>query len=908
MPSSGYISKVTLPDGSEYKLKQGPIPVIGTQTATTASWTGNIDVDELYDGLTIAYYLPRTSATDATLNLTLADGTTTGAIPIYSSAARIATKYPAGSTIILTYWSAGSINVNGTATTTAQWQNADYYVANTNTVGEYGGSCVAGANGMARYSLIMQVSEEHWESFVLSSGTGTSKTKNTSGFLINSPILYQSAGTYASGSAAGQSGTWISASFDTRYSTNGGQFATAGQNFFIVGTITDGKFYLANTWWSTNLPTSDDGLYYIYIGQFYSKYQATLHAYHPIFYYKDGEVHRYTPGNSENAFTVNGHTVATDVPANAKFTDTTYTPASESPKMDGTAAVGTSVKYAREDHIHPTDTSRVPTTRKVNNKALSSDITLSASDVSAIATSAKGTANGVAELDANGKVPSSQLPSYVDDVLEYSSKSGFPTTGETGKIYVDTGTNLTYRWSGSAYVEISQSLALGETSSTAYRGDYGKAAYAHAVTNKGSAFSSGLYKITTNSEGHVTAATAVAKADITALGIPGSDTNDAVTQTQTATNANYEVLFSSTADNTTRTEGARKNNNLTFNPSTGKLTATSFSGSLDPSLLSAGYIRNSVYISHHPESTANSTIPFIYNDLAFLLLKSGAVETYTTTATDYTPVSINKTAVSVDMSNAFDGSPSYVAINVAKTSKFVIDITCHKLFSYNNVFYVDFGSDLWRAKSITLLVMNKNTETAFTQKGAITSNPYGHWRCDVSHASTNSSGETVHGFNKIRIVLTDFVTNNKNRIAQIGLISFGSAGVRETYMSRGIDDHVYRNITPNVTNTYSLGTSSLKWKNVYSNTLNGTTIPNSPKFTDTTYTASKENIGSASAGTAIPADDITSWSAGTAASASVTKGVLTITNGTAPSLSYTAKSIPNISVTSKSVVTGITAG
>ena len=85
-------------------------------------------------------------------------------------------------------------------------------------------------------------------------------------------------------------------------------------------------------------------------------------------------------------------------------------------------------------------------------------------------------------------------------------------------------------------------------------------------------------------------------------------------------------------------------------------------------------------------------------------------------------------------------------------------------------------------------------------------------------------------------------------------------------------------------------------------------VPSNAKFTDTTYTASKENIGSASAGTAIPADDITSWSAGTAASASVTKGVLTITNGTAPSLDYTAKSIPNISVTSKSVVTGITAG
>lgn len=85
-----------------------------------------------------------------------------------------------------------------------------------------------------------------------------------------------------------------------------------------------------------------------------------------------------------------------------------------------------------------------------------------------------GAASGVATLDTSGKVPSSQLPSYVDDVLEYTNKAGFPATGESGKIYVAQDTNLTYRWSGTAYVEISPSLALGETSSTAYAGDKGK--------------------------------------------------------------------------------------------------------------------------------------------------------------------------------------------------------------------------------------------------------------------------------------------------------------------------------------------------------------------------------------------------------------------------------------------------
>ena len=97
-----------------------------------------------------------------------------------------------------------------------------------------------------------------------------------------------------------------------------------------------------------------------------------------------------------------------------------------------------------------------------------------------ISSTLKGANSGVAELDENGKVLTSQLPSYVDDVIEATALSKFPSTGEAGKIYVDTSTNKTYRWSGSGYTEISASLALGETSSTAYRGDRGKVAYEHS--------------------------------------------------------------------------------------------------------------------------------------------------------------------------------------------------------------------------------------------------------------------------------------------------------------------------------------------------------------------------------------------------------------------------------------------
>ena len=97
--------------------------------------------------------------------------------------------------------------------------------------------------------------------------------------------------------------------------------------------------------------------------------------------------------------------------------------------------------------------------------------------------STKGQANGIASLDSTGKVPSAQLPSYVDDVIEgtyvnattFNDAEGEAVTPESGKIYVDTTTNKEYRWGGTQYVEISSSLALGETSSTAFPGDRGKA-------------------------------------------------------------------------------------------------------------------------------------------------------------------------------------------------------------------------------------------------------------------------------------------------------------------------------------------------------------------------------------------------------------------------------------------------
>lgn len=112
-------------------------PVIGTQTGVTNSWTGIIDVPQLYDGLTIAYYLPYAGTdTSATLNLTLSNGTVTGAIPCYYTGVQtITTQYTAGDVIIFTYFSARWISTN----------NADTLLCVYNTYTDINGASVIAA-------------------------------------------------------------------------------------------------------------------------------------------------------------------------------------------------------------------------------------------------------------------------------------------------------------------------------------------------------------------------------------------------------------------------------------------------------------------------------------------------------------------------------------------------------------------------------------------------------------------------------------------------------------------------------------------------------------------------------------------------------------------------------------------
>lgn len=140
--------------------RNGIYYVKGTQTLATGSWTGNIPIPALYDGLTIMYYLPYAGSGNATLNLTLSTGATTGAINCYiNGSSRLTTHFSAGSSFKLTYYSAGSITVSGTATTDNRWVTEGQW----NTTYNFSGTTFySGASGTAEHNANNAVKNGHY--------------------------------------------------------------------------------------------------------------------------------------------------------------------------------------------------------------------------------------------------------------------------------------------------------------------------------------------------------------------------------------------------------------------------------------------------------------------------------------------------------------------------------------------------------------------------------------------------------------------------------------------------------------------------------------------------------------------------------------------------------------------------
>ena len=313
------------PDATNDKVtiknnQQGIYTVIGTQTAATGTWTGALHgVSALYDGLTIMYYIPWAvpSSTQVTLNLTLDDGTTTGAVNCYYHTSRLTTHYAKGSNIVMTYWSAGSIKVDGTATTDNRWIANANYDSNSNDTGYYlrriYPNIKAGSNKIFPYTLIMQLLDGRWESIVTSSSSGTSKARNTHGFLLTNVLLMNANATYNENAAVATYNIWHEHTglIDHRYSFNTANDATNGTTgykpVYIVGSLgSDGLFYLDTKWWTQTLPSSEDGKLYIYIGDAYDYYRLTFVTTQKIYYYKQGAVREFAQHSATTDYAIGG--------------------------------------------------------------------------------------------------------------------------------------------------------------------------------------------------------------------------------------------------------------------------------------------------------------------------------------------------------------------------------------------------------------------------------------------------------------------------------------------------------------------------------------------------------------------------------------------------------------------------
>lgn len=245
--------------------------------------------------------------------------------------------------------------------------------------------------------------------------------------------------------------------------------------------------------------------------------------------------------------------------------------------------------------------------------------------------------------------------------------------------------------------------------------------------------------------------------------------------------------------------------------------------------LGAGYTKNEIYLNTHPENYF-TLIPFINNDIAYLTKKGGSVK-----------VTYNGTEKTIaDILNIFDGSPSYCYFDLSGATNVQIELTLHKKFGYNNTFYIDFGAALFRAKDITTEVMNTNISgDTWTEVSSKTSLDTAQYRKRFSYTPTG--GTSSDGFNKIRFTFSNFNNASQMRIAQLGIISYNSYGLRETFIPKD-GGNVYGNIYPNTNNTLSLGTSSYKYKDVYATTLHGSLDGNASTSTKATQDSAGLNI------------------------------------------------------------------
>ena len=242
--------------------------IVGTQTATTASWTGIASFSELKDGQQIVYWLPFAGGSNVTLNLTLADGSTTGPIPCYySGATRLTTHYAAGNAIRMIYRENASVSGN---LYTGWWADANYDSGNTY-------DRIRLNNAVTAKSAITAAH------LIVGDATGYYHLDAGVTFSINHPILYAPSAIAATKTATTNYLCYPSINLRT---TNGNASWTATKNktCYLVGSLEGEVFTVVSNNWLTTEPSDTTGqLVFISLGIMYSTYQLYLYPEHPMF-------------------------------------------------------------------------------------------------------------------------------------------------------------------------------------------------------------------------------------------------------------------------------------------------------------------------------------------------------------------------------------------------------------------------------------------------------------------------------------------------------------------------------------------------------------------------------------------------------------------------------------------------
>ena len=241
-------------------LAQSVEYIAGTQTAVTGAWTGVTTDSALMTGKTIAYKLPYAGSGDATLQLTLAGGTVTAAIPVYLNTTRVTTHFGANAIINMTYdgsaWRASSIpNTN----------NYDRVLLN---------------NDITAYSAITA------GRIICGSNVGYKNIGTTVSFDLGYPLLY--AASAISASSTGKNNYLSYPSVDA--SSNGTiESGAAKKTLYLKGTVSGNTFTIAGSGFMTTVePTSENGFYYIPLGVMYSATQIYFQSSNKLYTYTYG--------------------------------------------------------------------------------------------------------------------------------------------------------------------------------------------------------------------------------------------------------------------------------------------------------------------------------------------------------------------------------------------------------------------------------------------------------------------------------------------------------------------------------------------------------------------------------------------------------------------------------------------